>query len=444
MVPLSKTTVDASVTFSGASDAPRFLLVTAQGGLRVFPLPEGGEVLVGRGSDCQISLDHPKVSRHHVRLRLGAACTICDLGSRNGTQYRGQRLGENEVREVGIGESFGVGPFSLVLMPPGAAPLGAAAGGSSLRVDDPAASASSALLTAVARAPVSVVIGGETGVGKEVLAATLHRLSGRKGPFLAVNCAALNDSLLESELFGHERGAFTGAVQAKPGLLEAAGGGTLFLDEVGEMAPALQAKLLRAIEAREVLRVGATKPVAIDVRFLAATHRDLLATEGLRRDLYYRLAGITLSIPPLRERRERVGALAVELLGHAAARGGVPAPTIAADATAKLMAHDWPGNVRELRNVIDRALLLAAGGPIRPEHLMFDAAPPPAPAAAPAPRPVAPPPAAEAGDPERDRILAALDACAGNQTRAARELGMSRATLVNKLAIHRIPRPRKK
>jgi DNA-binding NtrC family response regulator len=424
-----KTTVEATGTTTAS--APRHLLVTAHGALRVHPLPEAGEIVIGRGRDCDVVLDHPKVSRQHLRLGLGPRCAIVDLGSRNGTLVHGQRLAAGAERQVDAGESFAVGPFTLLLLAGGTAAPPTPVGGASLRVDDPAASAASPLLTAVARAPVSVIIHGETGTGKEVLAATLHRLSGRKGPFLGVNCAALSETLLESELFGHERGAFTGAEKVKPGLLEAAAGGTVLLDEIGEMAPGPQAKLLRAIEAREVLRVGAVKPVALDVRFLAATHRELLSSGQLRRDLYYRLAGITLEIPPLRQRRDRIGGLAAELLAHGAAQTRVAPPALSAAATAKLMGHDWPGNVRELRNVIDRALLLSGGAEIRPEHILFDAHPDPR--------------ATTSDDnDERARIIAALDACAGNQTRAARALGISRATLVTKLAILRIPRPRKR
>jgi two-component system response regulator AtoC len=424
-----RTTVNAGDDEHAAG--PRYLLAAAQGRLRVFALPEEGEVVIGRAEGCGVVLEHDKVSRQHARIRLGARITVADLGSRNGTIYRGHRLAVDEEREVAPGESFVVGPFSCLFLPAGAAAPIAGGGGSSLRVDDPTAATSSALLTAVARAPFSVLIRGETGVGKEVLAHTLHRLSGRKGPFVAVNCAAIAENLLESELFGHEKGAFTGAV-GKAGLLESAAGGTVLLDEVGEMSASLQAKLLRAIEEREVLRVGAVRPVAIDVRFLAATHRDLLAGARFRQDLYYRLAAVTLEIPPLRERRTVIGALAVELLGVAAARQGLPPPPLSAAAAAKLTGHAWAGNVRELRNVMDRALLLAAGGEIAPEHVTFDAA-------------AAPPPEdaeLEGGD-ERARILAALESCAGNQTRAAKLLGISRATLVTKLSIHRIPRPRK-
>jgi DNA-binding NtrC family response regulator len=205
------------------------------------------------------------------------------------------------------------------------------------------------------------------------------------------------------------------------------------------MPAALQAKLLRAVEGREVLRVGGTRPIAIAARFLSATHRDLLAeveAGAFRLDLYYRLAGVTLAIPPLRERRERLAAMARELVAAAAARDGRPAPALSPAAIARLAAHDWPGNVRELRNVIDRALILA-GEVIEAAHVVLDA------------RPAGPAGAAAGGalDPreaaERARILDALDRCGGNQTRAAKLLGISRSTLATKLSIYRLPRPRK-
>jgi two-component system, NtrC family, response regulator AtoC len=478
---VTATTVDASLN-DGSAPPPRLLVVMAGDSLRAYPLPESGEIAIGRGPECDVVIDHPRVSRRHAILRLGVACTVEDLDSRNGTIFRGERLPQGTLPAIEPGESFSIGPFTLVLMPRGEAAPQVVAGRSSLRVEDPAATAPSTLLTTIARSAVNVLIRGETGVGKEVLAETLHRLSGRTGDFLRLNCAALSEALLESELFGHERGAFTGAVAAKAGLLEVSAGGTVLLDEIGEMPAALQAKLLRAIEAREVFRVGGVRPIAIDVRFLAATHRELhteIARGAFRSDLYYRLAGMTLEVPPLRQRPARISALANHFAEMAAARSGTASARLGPQAMAALLAHDWPGNARELRNVIERALLLAEGGEVSPQHLMFDR-PIDGSRAAPAGQPVAsgsssgswshnshsghssPPRASlsqsaeiDAGssanrsqpgspiDAERDRILAALEACAGNQTRAAQLLGISRATLVNKLAIHRIPRPRK-
>jgi two-component system, NtrC family, response regulator AtoC len=435
---MAKRGVPAATTAQdGTGGAPpvgsRFLLVTMGGNMRVYPLPDEGDVVVGRDKDCHVQLDHSSISRQHARLRLGKVCTLVDLGSRNGTVFHGHRLPVGDERGLAPGDSFKLGPFSLLLIPTGAAPSFLPVTASRLRVDDPAPAAPSQLLVEVARASVNVVIYGETGVGKEVLAKTLHRLSGRSGRVLGINCAALSEALLESELFGHRRGAFTGAVESKPGLLQAAAGGTVLLDEIGDMAPGVQAKLLRAIETREVLPVGDVRPVAIDVRFLAATHRDLLALAdkgGFRQDLYYRLAGVTLEIPPLRERQDQIAGLAGTLLADAAVRSGRAAPAITAAAAAALSAHPWPGNVRELRNVVERALLLSRGADIGVEHIVFDVS---GEAASPPPPP----------DDDRSRILAALEACAGNQTHAARMLGMSRTAFVQRLNRHGVPRPRK-
>jgi DNA-binding NtrC family response regulator len=321
----------------------------------------------------------------------------------------------------------------------------------SVLIENPAMRQLYAVAEKAARGVINVLIMGETGAGKEVLAEAIHRLSPRREqPFVCINCAALADSLLESELFGYEKGAFTGAVQAKPGLMETASSGTLFLDEIGEMSLTLQAKVLRAIETKQVLRVGATKPRAVDVRFVAATNRDLeeeIAGKRFREDLYFRLGGMTLSIPPLRERTDEIPALARLFLERAAAQAGQPAPQLPAQVIAELQAYPWPGNIRELRNVIERALLLSSGGAIGMNDLPLDkmrrdcrpalASPPPS------PPPAAPDPGARSMvDIERQAILDALVRCAGNQTRAAELLGIPRRTFCKKLSEYNIPRPR--
>jgi DNA-binding NtrC family response regulator len=303
-----------------------------------------------------------------------------------------------------------------------------------------------------ARSPISVLLLGETGVGKELMAQAIHRLSPRAdGPFVAVNATCLPESLAEAELFGHEKGAFTGATEARPGLLEASSGGTLFLDEVGEMPTWLQTKLLRVIETREVLRVGAVRTRRVDVRFVAATHRDLHAEVGegrFRKDFLFRLNAFEIRIPPLRERTSELGVLAASLLAQANGTSGRPeAARLTEDAMRAIESHDWPGNVRELKNALESAVLLCDDGLIRPHHLRLRAAhaPPFEPAsvdvpahpdtfeAAPAPRD---------GD-ERARILEALRICAGNQCRAAELLGIARRTLVERLDRYQIPRPKK-
>jgi two-component system, NtrC family, response regulator AtoC len=323
--------------------------------------------------------------------------------------------------------------------------------GAPIVVEDPAMRRLHQLLAKVAAGPINVLLLGETGVGKEILAERLHRLSPRADkPFLRLNCGALTETLLESELFGHERGAFTGAVKSKPGLLETAQGGTVFLDEVGEMAPSAQVKLLRVLEERQVLRVGGVKPTPIDVRFVAATNRDLEAAAssgGFRQDLYFRLGGISLVVPPLRERPSEIEALAKNFLARAAAQlQRKPAPLLSDEALDLLRSYAWPGNIRELRNVIERAALLCTEGPILAEHLPVDkmSATLAAQAAARAAGPARPAGVrAETDELERQRILEALQQSGGNQRRAAELLHMPRRTFVRRLEEYNLPRPRK-
>jgi two-component system response regulator AtoC len=305
------------------------------------------------------------------------------------------------------------------------------------------------LVRRIAHSNISVLVLGETGVGKERLAEKLHLGSPRaKGPFVRLNCAALTESLLESELFGHERGSFTGAIQSKPGLLETAEGGTLFLDEVGDLPLSMQVKLLRVLEERQVLRVGGLKPRAIDVRFVSATNKDLereVAAGRYREDLYFRLNGVTLMLPPLRERLDEIEPLARGFITSAyRSMGKTGEVSISAEALEIMKQYPWPGNVRELRNVIERAMLLCSGGVIAPTHLPLEkmlarfAGKKPSPLVAPPPRP-----ASEEGD-ERHRIEEALQLSGGNQTEAARILGISRRTLINRLEEYGISGPRKK
>jgi transcriptional regulator with GAF, ATPase, and Fis domain len=271
---------------------------------------------------------------------------------------------------------------------------------------------------------------------------------------VCLNCAALSETLLESELFGHERGAFTGAVQAKPGLMETAHGGTLFMDEVGELPMPTQAKLLRVLETREVARLGSVKPRKIDLRFLAATNRDLeaeVARGAFRRDLYFRLNGITLTIPPLRARTGEIKRLAETFVSQICRELGRPEPVIPRPVMSLLESYAWPGNIRELKNMMERAVLLCAGSVIETEHLPMDklgSSPSnpglPGVPGLPGLQVVASATTAPAGPPdERQRIIDALTACAGNQSRAAKMLGMPRRTFVARLDQYRIPRPKK-
>jgi two-component system, NtrC family, response regulator AtoC len=300
-------------------------------------------------------------------------------------------------------------------------------------------------LRPIARSDISVLVTGETGVGKELVAEMVHELSNRAGkPFLRLNCGAFSEPLLESELFGHERGAFTGADRSKAGLLESADGGTVFLDEIGELPLGLQPKLLRVVEAGEALRVGGLRPKRIDVRFVAATNRDLENEAQLgkfRKDLYFRLAGHTETILPLRERPGDIALLAEGLLADAARAAGVRAPAICDAATALLAAYSWPGNVRELRNVMQRALLLAEGGDIQVEHLGPDKLTMRVLLPSPAPDKTSLEAALSAH--EKQRIVDELARCGGNQTHAAKALGMSRGTLLSRLDAFGLARPRK-
>lgn len=283
------------------------------------------------------------------------------------------------------------------------------------------------LLEKVAPTPANVLLLGESGVGKEVIARCIHQHSRRADkPFVAVNCAALSPTLVESELFGHERGAFTGAVARRHGVFERARGGTLFLDEIGELDPALQAKLLRVVQEKKFERLGGEETLETDVRIISATNRDLQreVQEGrFRADLYYRLSAFPIEIPPLRERPADIDALADHFVALAAARFQKPQLRLSDAARFQLRAHSWPGNVRELENVIERAAILS-DGEILPEHLPFggDRAVDPASAGT-----------LNVRELERRAIEEALRKHHGNRTRAARELGISLRTLQYRL-----------
>ncbi|MFT3765039.1 MAG: sigma 54-interacting transcriptional regulator [Minicystis sp.] len=433
-----------------ARSEPRLeLLVFAGESTETFPLPASGRVAIGRAEGNDVRVDHPSVSRRHAVLHLGEALSIEDLGGQNGTSVRDPRAPTTGDRTQNIRQ---ISRASAPIVPGDTVQLGAVTIVVRRRPDDAALASGSGPIVAApatqalwtearlaARSPISVLILGETGAGKEVLARAIHDASPRAGkPFLGLNCAALSETLLESELFGHEKGAFTGAVQARAGLLESADGGTVFLDEVGELGASIQVKLLRVIELREVIRVGGRAPRRVDVRFVSATNRDLeaeAARGAFRQDLFFRLDGITLTVPPLRERVPEIAPLCRAFLARACQEMDRPrVPALSDEAVAALERYAWPGNVRELRNVIDRAVVLCTG-----DRIDLDQLPPKIRAGA-APRP----PAGESPAGERARILAALEACLWNQTRAAEMLGVSRRTLINRIEEHGIPRPRKK
>jgi len=479
------------------------------------PLPGGSILTVGRGARVHIRIDDVSVSREHLRIYVGKTIEVEDLGSSNGTLiFRAQD--DQGVAACIRGEAARLVPFQRYPFQPGdvlrvgsipallkwnqAAPDGRAtiAPAESERVvlRDPQMQRVYELAGRAAQSDISVLIMGETGVGKELLAAEVHARSRRSGrPLLQLNCAALSESLLESELFGYEKGAFTGANAARPGLFEATNGGTIFLDELGDMALSTQVKLLRVLEDRQIRRIGANRSVVVDVRFIAATNRDLeqdVARGRFRADLYYRISGIALHIPPLRERITEIEPLARHFLRTFCFANSVALPELTEAAADALRLYPWPGNVRELKNVMERAPFLSSGQAIEAEHIPRAAAvedlfaenettdvfnptelsslrsrtattprnglvlPQATPPRRPPPteldwdeiqdvRPLQMPPTAPThGASERERVIQALQAADGNQTRAAAILGVSRRTLINRLESFSLPRPRKR
>ena len=440
--------------------AGRRLLVIAADRVSSHPLPQMGTFKVGRGDEVDLRIEDGSVSRDHACLHFGRSNEIhvSDSGSSNGTRVRGKRLKGGERIAVVAGETFEVGSALLMVQDPfGTEAVKAPVAGGPIDDDgiiiqDRAMTSLYQLAERVAKSTINVLLLGETGVGKDVLARKVHAMSPRADkPFLPLNCGALTEQLLESELFGHERGAFTGAVEMKMGLLEAANEGTVFLDEVGDLPMSVQVKLLRVLEERAVRRVGGLRTKAFDIRFIAATNRDLnAAIQGgsFRSDLFYRLNGISLVIPPLRQRVGEIEGLSQRFIEEASKRAGqTQPPTLSPEALEWLKGYHWPGNIRELQNAIERAVLLCTGDSITVEQLP-DAVDTPTGAPTPTPTPggggTLASVAAEEKDPERKRILDALEQCAGNQTRAAKLLGISRNTLLARLDQYNIPRPRKR
>jgi two-component system, NtrC family, response regulator AtoC len=419
------------------------------------PVTEGTTLTIGRSLEADLCLDDPSLSRLHARITVGApgpgdpGLRIRDLGSSNGTRVGGELIKPEVDRPFHPGEPIGVGDCTILIQRGVRARRSQEVKiNSDVIIEDESMRKLYELSGRIAASDLSVLLLGETGVGKEVFAKTIHERSPRSDkPFLALNCGAFSDELLESELFGHERGAFTGAVAAKVGLFETAKGGTVFLDEIGEMSPRTQVKLLRVIEERQVRPVGGLKTEPIDVRLIAATNRDLL--EQVRRgefreDLYYRLNGMVLMIPPLRKRPAEIASLARAFARTASIRaGGNGEVTLSEEAIRRLNEHPWPGNVRELKNVVERAVVLSNGTSVGAEHLPMARQP-----GANTTTPDRPPPQREPlknaiEELERERILQALKECGGNQSQAAKLLGMSRKTFVRRLDQYNITRPRK-
>jgi two-component system response regulator AtoC len=457
---------------------PLEVLVYVGQDVHAYPLPAAGHFTIGRSSSSDVRVDHRSVSREHLVVYLDEGIQVEDLGSSNGTMlFRGSRWpapsaapGKESAEQGGVviqpgvrmpvspGEILRIGSVSLVFQLrrhsealDGKLDAAARAGGPNVLLDGEMQRIYR-LATRTATTDISVLILGETGVGKEVLAETIHFRSPRASkPFLRLNCAALSESLLDSELFGYERGAFTGAHQMRVGLLEASDGGTVFLDEIGDLPNTIQVKLLRVLEERVVRRVGSNKPRTIDVRFITATNRDLYreVTAGFfRSDLYFRINGVQLLIPPLRERQCEILPLAEYFLSSFCERSGLQVPKISDDAATRLLAYSWPGNVRELRNVMERAPFVCTNGVVLADHVpvepeLFNASPRDDDAFDYPTEVFELPRATGVESSERDRIARALEACGGNQTRAAKLLGMSRRTLVNRLDAYGLPRPRK-
>jgi len=340
------------------------------------------EVTIGRGDDRAATRDGKRLaitvpdgwmSGAHARLtRASGTWRVEDLGSRNGTRVGGKpiahlALGDGDVIEAGHTLMI----FREALHGPPGAPLDLDARAATHEAPGlatllPALAAEIAALARIAKSAMPVLLRGETGTGKEVVARAVHALSGRAGPFVAVNCGAIPASLVEGQLFGHARGAFSGAVRDEPGFVRASHGGTLFLDEIADLPAASQAALLRVLQEGEVVPLGTTRPTPVDLRVVAATHQpleELVARAAFRADLHARIDGFTFTLPPLRERREDVGLLIAELLASA------PRATFTLDAGRAILRYGWPMNVRELKHALARALVLAADAPIELAHL---------------------------------------------------------------------------
>jgi transcriptional regulator with PAS, ATPase and Fis domain len=420
----------------------------------VFPeritMPLAGVTVVGRDEGCETVLLGSEISRRHAELRIdGPLVAVRDLGSRNGVYVNGRRVQDAPLMPgdvVRCGEWIGV----LINAREGAAPFGEIM---------PGWYGSAVLADAVEparrlRADLPVIVQGETGTGKEGTARAIHAWAGRRGPFIAVNCAALPADLAEAELFGYRKGAFTGADQTSPGLFRAADGGSIFLDEILELPLALQPKLLRVLEERRVRALGETRDVAIDVRVIAATQEslaDAVAAKRFRADLHARLDGLTVVLPPLRERREDILPLFVELLRQ---HGGGRPPAIEAKLAEAVVLYDWPLNVRELVLLARRLLALHAHEPSLkkihlPERILARAptgadGPGPAQSSSALSPPTGTPAAGIArrarratdDDTEFDALIEALREADGSVAKAAAIVGVSRARAYRLIAAH--------
>jgi transcriptional regulator with PAS, ATPase and Fis domain len=388
---------------------------------QVIDLPPYVPLAIGRSRTAGVFVDHPSVSRLHATLTWdgGHRITVRDHGSRNGTSIEGQRVDGEVV--VHSNARIRVGSVTLLVAATGIRAHRSHEDSDRMVATGPRMRALLAEIARAAQTDSTVLILGETGTGKELVAKRIHYESARASePLLAVNCGAIPEPMAESTLFGHERGAFTGATMTRAGIFEAAGGGTVFLDEVAELSLAHQARLLRLLESRELLRVGGTTAISISARVFAATHRDLgdLVERGeFRADLLYRLDVLRVVVPPLRERPEDIEPLALSFLREI----GGDKRRYADGVLDVLRARQWPGNVRELRNAIERAIALCDRQTVEVADFQFDEAP------------------ASSGlqsrldRAEREAIERALEASGGNQTRAAKLLGLTRRALIYRM-----------
>jgi len=432
------------------------------------------EIRLGRSREADLILPDASVSRLHARVfRIGDRYFLADT-SRNGTFVDGK-----PVRQIALedGLTFRIGPYQIRFWQKEGSPLhaesptAAPSGGPSIPgapfsapaapPSGPAASSAAQeenfgiigrspamenLLATIRKVAVSdfpVLVEGETGSGKERVSRAIPRASARRDrPFVVVNCGAISPELIESELFGHEKGAFTGATAQRRGAFEIAHTGTIFLDEIGELPLALQPKLLRALEQKEIKRVGGNETILVDVRILAATNRNLrdeMAKKTFRDDLYYRIGAITIAVPPLRERREDIIPIARRFLDEIAAGLGRRDLALSPAAEELLASCDWPGNVRELRNAVQRAAVMAHGPSLGPADFSFLLPQGPGDG----------PPAWSCAEPlsrweqaERNNLLAELTRQGWNKTKAARELGIAKSTLFEKIKKYGIKTPR--
>ena len=396
------------------------------------------EVTIGRGATrsftraarrLQIALPDSRMSSLHARLvRVGDEWSISDENSRNGLFLDGERQKSGRLRDamqIRLGHTLFWFRAALPTSDQQPRDLDAESLGASVPGMEtllPRLANDFAVLSQIAPHGVPILIEGDTGTGKELMARAVHQICQRKGPLVAVNCGALPPNLVESELFGHVRGAFSGAVQDRPGLVRAAHTGTLFLDEVGELPLSAQVAFLRVLQERKVTAIGSSRPVEVDLALVSATNRDLgqlVAAERFRSDLYARLAGFRFKLPRLSERREDFGFFLRALL----AQQGRANATFSAAAAERLLGHDWPLNVRELEHTLRAALALAVDGHIDVPHLL-EALRPPVPS---------PPPASAALEPAerelRDRLVALLELHAGNIAEVARVMGKGRTQI---------------